>query len=142
MRLALQQAELAAAADEVPVGAVVVYQNEMIGLGNNQPISSNDPTAHAEIVALRAAAHTLQNYRLVNANLYVTLEPCPMCVGAMLHSRIKRVVYGAADPKSGALGSMINLASYNWNHKLAYTSGVLATPCGEILQRFFQARRK
>ncbi|MGA9033577.1 MAG: tRNA adenosine(34) deaminase TadA [Sulfuricaulis sp.] len=142
MRRALELAHHAEEAGEVPVGALVVLNDEIIGEGWNQPIVSHDPTAHAEIVALRAAAACVRNYRLSDAVLYVTLEPCAMCAGAMVHARIARVVYGAADPKSGAAGSVFNLLeSSALNHRAEVTRGVLAEECGEMLRNFFAARR-
>lgn len=127
--------------DEVPVGAVIVYNNEVIGEGYNQPITNHDPTAHAEIIALREAAQHLQNYRLINTTLYVTLEPCAMCVGAMLHARVKRVVFAAADPKSGALGGAFDMLQMPFNHYFEISQGTMAEPCAELLKQFFQARR-
>jgi tRNA(adenine34) deaminase len=142
MQEALALASEAASAGEVPVGAVVVKDGRVIGRGSNRPISSNDPTAHAEIVALRAAALAEANYRLPGCDLYVTLEPCAMCVGAIVHSRIARVFYGAADPKTGACGSIVDLpAIAHWNHHGAFTGGVLAEECGDVLRRFFAERR-
>jgi len=142
MRRALELARHAEEAGEVPVGALVVLNDEIIGEGWNQPIVAHDPTAHAEIVALRAAAARMRNYRLSDAELYVTLEPCAMCAGAMVHARITRVVYGAADPKSGAAGSVFNLLESSiQNHRAQITRGVLAEECGEILRKFFEARR-
>jgi len=142
MREALALAGEAAAAGEVPVGAVVVKDGRVIGRGSNRPITSHDPTAHAEIVALRAAAAGEANYRLTGCELYVTLEPCAMCVGAIVHARIARVVYGAADPKTGACGSIVDLPSIaHWNHHGVFTGGVLAQECGDALRRFFADRR-
>ena len=142
MKEALLLAAQAAAAGEVPVGAVVVKEGVVIGRGYNRPITSADPTAHAEIVALREAAQALGNYRLPGCELYVTLEPCAMCVGAMVHARIGRVVYGARDPKTGACGSIVDLpALATWNHHGRFEGGVLAAECGEILRRFFAERR-
>ena len=142
MRRALALARHAEEAGEVPVGALVVLNDEIIGEGWNQPIVTHDPTAHAEIVALRAAAVRMKNYRLSDAVLYVTLEPCAMCAGAMVHTRIARVVYGAADPKSGAAGSVFNLLeTSSLNHRAQVTRGVLAEECGEMLRKFFEARR-
>ena len=142
MRRALELARHAEEAGEVPVGALVVLNDEIIGEGWNQPIVAHDPTAHAEIVALRAAAVRVRNYRLSDAVLYVTLEPCAMCAGAMVHARIARVVYGAADPKSGAAGSVFNLLeTSSLNHRAQVTGGVLAEECGAILRRFFELRR-
>ena len=142
MRRALELARHAEEAGEVPVGALVVLNDEIIGEGWNQPIVTHDPTAHAEIVALRAAAARMKNYRIPDAVLYVTLEPCAMCAGAMVHARMARVVYGAADPKSGAAGSVFNLLeSSTLNHRAQVTRGVLAEECGEMLRKFFAARR-
>jgi tRNA(adenine34) deaminase len=143
MGLALEQARLAASAGEVPVGAVVVKDGQVIGLGHNAPVGSRDPTAHAEIKALRAAAAALGNYRLDGCELYVTLEPCAMCSGAMLHARLKRVVFGAADPKTGAAGSVVDLFSQaQLNHQTAVRGGVLAEECGALLSEFFKSRRQ
>jgi tRNA(adenine34) deaminase len=142
MGLALEQARLAAAAGEVPVGAVVVRDGEVVGTGRNAPVGSADPTAHAEIAALRAAARTIGNYRLEGCDLYVTLEPCAMCSGAMLHARLRRVVYGAPDPKTGAAGSVIDLfAQRPLNHRTQVLGGVLAAECGAMLSEFFRSRR-
>ena len=143
MQLALEQARLAEAAGEVPVGAVIVLNGDLIAEGRNQPISSSDPTAHAEIIALRDAGQKLGNYRLLDAELYVTLEPCPMCVGAMLHARVKRVIYAAADPKTGALGGAYDLLnSVSHNHSFEVTKGVLEEQSRQMLQGFFRSRRK
>ena len=142
MREALALAAQAADAGEVPVGAVVVKDGEIIGRGYNRPISSADPTAHAEIVALREAAARLGNYRLTGCDLYVTLEPCVMCVGAMVHARVARIVYGTRDPKTGACGSIVDLpALATFNHHGAFEGGVLAEECGAMLKRFFAERR-
>ena len=142
MLAALQQAREAQAAGEVPVGAVVVKDGEIIGAGFNSPISRHDPTAHAEVLALRDAAQRLGNYRLPGCELYVTLEPCAMCVGAMLHARIARLVYGAADPKTGACGSVINLfAEPRLNHHASLTAGVMDGECAALLRDFFAAKR-
>src|SRR5437764_7533808 len=139
---ALILAYQAAARGEVPVGAIVVHDNAIIGRGANSPISISDPTAHAEITALREAAAALRNYRLVECALYATLEPCAMCAGAMLHARIARVVYGARDPKTGACGSVIDLfAERRLNHHATVIGGVRAEECGMLLSRFFAARR-
>ena len=139
---ALTLARDAAAAGEVPVGALVVCQGRVVGRGFNAPITRHDPSAHAEMQALRAAGMALGNYRLPGCELYVTLEPCAMCVGAMLHARIARLVYGAADPKTGACGSVINLfAEAKLNHHASVTSGVLAEECGLLLREFFAAKR-
>jgi tRNA(adenine34) deaminase len=143
MGLALEQARLAAAAGEVPVGAVVVKDGQVIASGCNAPVGSSDPTAHAEIVALRAAAAALGNYRLDGCDLYVTLEPCAMCSGAMLHARLARVVFGAADPKTGAAGSVIDLFSQSQlNHRTQVQGGVLHEDCAALLTEFFKTRRQ
>ena len=142
MRLALAEARAAADAGEVPVGAVVVKDGRVIATGRNAPIAAHDPTAHAEIVALRAAAEALSNYRLDGCQLFVTLEPCAMCAGAMLHARLDRVVYGAADPKTGAAGSVVNLfADARLNHGTQVEGGVLAGEGAALLQDFFKPRR-
>lgn len=142
MREALAQAALAAQAGEVPVGAVVVRDGAVIGRGFNRPITTADPTAHAEVMALREAAAALGNYRLPGCSLYVTLEPCAMCVGAMVHARLGRVVYGARDPKTGACGSIVDLpAIAHWNHHGIFEGGLLAGECGAVLKRFFADRR-
>lgn len=142
MREALALAQQAAAAGEVPVGALVVSAGEIIGRGFNRPISGHDPTAHAEIMALRAAAAALGNYRLAGCQLYVTLEPCAMCAGAIMHARIARVVYGANDPKTGVCGSVIDLFAENrLNHHAQVQGGVLAADAAQLLQQFFAARR-
>jgi tRNA(adenine34) deaminase len=142
MREALAQARRAAEAGEVPVGAVVVLDGRVIGEGHNQPIAAHDPTAHAEIVALRAAARAVGNYRLTSATLVVTVEPCLMCVGAMVHARIGTVVYGAPEPKAGALGSTIAAHELpSLNHRLTAVSGVLEDECRDVMQGFFRARR-
>lgn len=142
MREALALALQARALGEVPVGAVVVKNGVIIGRGFNQPITSIDPTTHAEIVALRDAAKNIQNYRLVDCELFVTLEPCMMCVGAMLHARVKRVVFGAMEPKTGVCGSVMNLPDEaKLNHHATFTGGVLADECGAMLKDFFAERR-
>ncbi|APW42873.1 tRNA adenosine(34) deaminase TadA [Rhodoferax saidenbachensis] len=142
MSLALAQSEEAARAGEVPVGAVVIKDGEVLATGRNAPIAQNDPTAHAEIVALRAAAAALGNYRLDGCELFVTLEPCAMCAGAMLHARLKRVVFGAADPKTGAAGSVLNLFEHKpLNHQTQVEGGVMAEQCAHPLQAFFKSRR-
>jgi tRNA(adenine34) deaminase len=142
MRRALELARRAAAAGEVPVGAVLVLDNEALGEGWNQPISHCDPTAHAEIMALRAAATRLGNYRLVGSTLYVTLEPCAMCAGAMIHARVGRVVFGATDPRAGAAGSVFNiLQSDQLNHRAEVVGDLLAEDCGAVLRDFFRTRR-
>ncbi len=143
MRAALDLAQQARDAGEVPVGAVVVKDGVIIGRGYNRPISAADPTAHAEVMALRDAARHLGNYRLTDCMLYVTLEPCTMCVGAIFHARIARLVYGAKDPKTGACGSVIDLpAETRLNHHLQIAGGVLAEETGELLKQFFAQRRK
>ena len=142
MRRALALAAEAAAAGEVPVGAVVALDGVIIGTGRNQPITTHDPTAHAEIVALRQAGEAVGNYRLPGATLAVTVEPCLMCVGAMVHARVATVVYGAAEPKAGALGSTIAAhALASLNHRLVAVGGVLEDECREVMQAFFRARR-
>ncbi len=142
MREALLQAELAGAAGEVPVGAVVVRNGEVIARGYNRPITAHDPTAHAEIVALRQAAEVCGNYRLPDCEMYVTLEPCIMCIGAMMHARLKRIVFGANDLKTGACGSAVNLVSdTSLNHHAEVVGNVLADESVAILQQFFTARR-
>jgi tRNA(adenine34) deaminase len=142
MQHALELAKKAEAAGEVPVGAVIVRNGELISEGWNQPISSCDPSAHAEIIALRAAGRKLDNYRLLDTELYVTLEPCPMCVGAMLHARVKRVIYAATDPKTGALGGAYDLLnSVSHNHAFEVTGGVLEAQSRAMLQAFFRSRR-
>jgi tRNA(Arg) A34 adenosine deaminase TadA len=142
MRAALTEALKARLAGEVPVGAVVVLNNAIVGTGFNQPISSHDPTAHAEVVALRAAAAALGNYRVSGATIYVTVEPCLMCVGAMVHARIGLVVYGASEPKAGAIESMARAHELpGLNHRLAVMGGVLEDECRSLLQDFFRQRR-
>jgi tRNA(adenine34) deaminase len=142
MREAISLAREAGAAGEVPVGAIVVKDGIIIGRGSNSPIANHDPTAHAEIRALRDAAEKIGNYRLPDCELYVTLEPCAMCVGAIMHARIAHVVFGASDPKTGAAGSVINLfAETKLNHHAEVTGGVLAGECAALLKDFFAARR-
>jgi tRNA(adenine34) deaminase len=142
MRAALELARQAGQAGEVPVGAVVVKDGVIIGRGSNAPIGRHDPSAHAEMQALRDAAQHVGNYRLVGCELYVTLEPCLMCVGAMFHARIGRVVFGASDPKTGAAGSVLDLfAEQRLNHHAEVLGGVLAGECGNVLSQFFAARR-
>ncbi len=139
---ALKLAAQAAAADEVPVGAVVVKNGNIVGRGYNQPVAKTDPAAHAEIMALRDAGKTLGNYRLVDCDLYVTLEPCVMCSGAIMHARIRRVVFGASDPKTGACGSVLNLFSESrLNHHASVSGGVMADDAARLLQEFFAGRR-
>jgi tRNA(adenine34) deaminase len=143
MQIALDLAQQAAAAGEVPVGAIVVKDGEIIGRGSNAPITTHDPTAHAEIRAMRDAAQRIGNYRLVGCTLYVTLEPCAMCTGAIQHARITKLVYGASDPKTGACGSVVNLmAEPKLNHHTEISGGMLAIECGGLLSNFFSARRK
>ncbi|MCP4766362.1 MAG: nucleoside deaminase [Gammaproteobacteria bacterium] len=143
MRQALAQARFAADKNEVPVGAVLVDESgELVAAGHNQPISTNDPSAHAEIVTLRAAAKRLANYRLPGCTLYVTLEPCTMCVGALVHARVKRLVYGATEPKSGAIESAQRLfENGRYNHQPEVEGGVLAAECSQLLSAFFEVRR-
>jgi tRNA(adenine34) deaminase len=142
MQLALRKAQAAAEKGEVPVGAVVVRAGQVIGAGHNAPLASHDPTAHAEVNAMRAAAQAMGNYRLDDCTLYVTLEPCAMCSGAALHARFKRVVFGASEPKTGAAGSVLNLFAHEQiNHQTQVTSGVLAQECAHLLQTFFEQRR-
>lgn len=143
MQIALDLAQQAGAAGEVPVGAIVVKNGEIIGRGSNAPITTQDPTAHAEIRAMRDAAQHINNYRLVGCTLYVTLEPCAMCTGAIQHARIAKLIYGASDPKTGACGSVVNLmAEPKLNHHTEISGGVLAAECGALLSNFFSARRK
>ncbi|MBM4196927.1 MAG: tRNA adenosine(34) deaminase TadA [Gammaproteobacteria bacterium] len=142
MALAIEQARLARAAGEVPVGCVIVREDRVVTSGFNQPIGLTDPTAHAEIAAIRAAARALGNYRLGGCTLYVTLEPCAMCAGAMVHARVARLVFGAADPRVGAAGSVLNLVqSAAQNHRLEVTGGILAAECSDLLLEFFRVRR-
>ncbi len=142
MQRALELADCAAREGEVPVGAVLVKEGEIVGEGWNRPIASHDPTAHAEIQALRLGAERVENYRLIDTTLYVTLEPCAMCAGAMVHARVNRLVYGAADPKTGAAGSVLNVLQHpRLNHLVEVTGGVLENECGEKLRRFFRERR-
>ncbi len=143
MRLAIEQARLARELGEVPVGAIVVRGGELVGSGFNRPITRCDPTAHAEIGALRAAGERLGNYRLVDCELYVTLEPCAMCAGAIMHARIRRLVFGAHDPKTGACGSVTNLFALTaLNHHTSVQAGVAANECGRLLSDFFAERRR
>ena len=142
MQQALEQANLAALAGEVPVGTVLVRDGQVISKGFNQPIGLHDPSAHAEMLALRQAAVSEQNYRLPGTTLYVTLEPCAMCAGAMLHARVGRVVYGAADPKTGAAGSVLDVfSSKQINHQTSSEGGVMREECGQLLRDFFKERR-
>lgn len=144
MRQALALAQQGAAAGEVPVGSVLVRNDAVLGQGWNQPITSKDPTAHAEIVALRSAALAQNNYRLPDTTLYVTLEPCTMCVGAMIHARVSRLVFGATEPRSGAICSHFRLldAEGIYNHRVAWEQGLLAAECAEVLTKFFHDRRQ
>jgi tRNA(adenine34) deaminase len=142
MELALEEARLAAAADEVPVGALVIKDGEVLGRGHNHNLRQNDPTAHAEILALRQAATRLGNHRLIGCVMVATMEPCSMCAGALVHARIARLVYGARDPKAGAAGSVLQVLNHpSLNHKIEVTAGVLAGKCSEILQEFFRRKR-
>jgi tRNA(adenine34) deaminase len=142
MQHALALARRAQEEGEVPVGAVVVLDEKVVGEGWNRPVSASDPTAHAEVQAMRSAAQTLRNYSLLGSTLYVTLEPCAMCVGAMFHARVRRVVFGAADPKTGAAGSTVNLfEEKQLNHHALVQGGVLAAECGALLSGFFATRR-
>jgi tRNA(adenine34) deaminase len=142
MRLALAEAALGQAAGEVPVGAIVVLEGEVMGRGYNRPIGASDPTAHAEILALREAGRARGNYRLPGATLYATVEPCLMCVGAILHARVATVVYGVADPKGGAVRSLLDPNALPLNHRFEAVEGVLAEECRRLLQGFFRARRE
>ena len=143
MKQALALAQKAWEQGEVPVGAILVLDDEVIGQGWNRPITRHDPTAHAEIMALQQGGQIVQNYRLLNATLYVTLEPCVMCAGAMVHSRIKRLVYGASDLKTGAAGSLLDVLRHpGMNHHIEITAGVMANECSEMLSQFFQQRRE
>lgn len=142
MRLALKQAEKAYDIDDVPIGAVIVRKGEIISTAYNEKELSQDPTAHAEIVAIRRAAETLGHWRLTDCILYVTLEPCPMCAGAIIQSRLKQLVYGASDPKGGAVESVMNvLNEKSWNHKVEVTAGVLEEECTNILKAYFMEKR-
>ena len=143
MRAALTEARKAMASHEVPIGAVIAVGEEIVAAGFNQPISTVDPTAHAEIRALRAAAQKIGNYRLTGATLCVTVEPCAMCVGAMVHARIGALVYGAAEPKTGAVRSTMKLIDDpSWNHRIVVVAGVMADECRELIQEFFREKRK
>ncbi len=143
MELALEQARLAAAAGEVPVGALVIKDGEIIGRGHNRNLLDDDPTAHAEIVALRQAAARLGNHRLTGCVMVATIEPCSMCAGALIHARIARLVYGASDPKAGAAGSVLQVINHpGLNHRMEVTAGVLAGKCSEVLQAFFRQKRQ
>jgi tRNA(adenine34) deaminase len=142
MARALELARAAEAAGEVPVGAVIVKDNQIIAEGWNQPIGRHDPSAHAEMLAMRSAAQYLRNYRLLDTTLYVTLEPCAMCAGAMVYARVKRLVYGTTDPRAGAAGTIFNITQHDvLNHRLDVTGGVLAEECAAVLREFFRSRR-
>ncbi len=142
MKQALEQAQLAALAGEVPVGAILVRDGQVISKGFNKPITNHDPSAHAEMLALRQAALAEQNYRLPGTTLYVTLEPCTMCAGAILHARVDRIVYGAPDPKTGAAGSVMDVfSSKQINHQTIVNGGIMAEECGQLLKTFFKERR-
>jgi len=143
MTLAIKQAVQAGTEGEVPVGAVIVKDGQLIAQAHNQPISTNDATAHAEIQLLRAAGKLQKNYRLIDTTIYVTLEPCAMCLGAMMHARIARMVFGASDPKTGVCGSRVDLTTESFfNHDMEICGGVLGKECKELLQSFFKSRRK
>ena len=142
MRIAIEQAQLAAQSGEVPVGAVLVKDGQVISKAFNKPIANHDPSAHAEMLAIREAALAEENYRIPGSTLYVTLEPCAMCSGAMLHARIDRVVYGASDPKTGAAGSVLDIfASKQINHQTSVEGGIMSEECGQLLRDFFKGRR-
>lgn len=142
MRLALEQAQIAYKRDEVPIGAVIVRNGEILSLSFNEKEKDQDPTAHAEIIAIRRAAEKLGHWRLTDAMLYVTLEPCPMCAGAIIQSRIKHLIYGASDPKGGAAGSVLNVLNEKlWNHTVEVTAGVLEEDCTVLLREFFRKKR-
>ncbi|HUB17217.1 MAG TPA: tRNA adenosine(34) deaminase TadA [Acidobacteriaceae bacterium] len=142
MQAALAEARAAAEAGEVPIGAIALVEGEIVARAQNRVLRDVDPTAHAEVVAMRAAAKAVGNYRLMNCELYVTLEPCAMCAGAMIHARLRRLVYGAADPKAGAAGSVLAVLNHpQLNHQMAVASGVLGGECGELLREFFRERR-
>jgi tRNA(adenine34) deaminase len=143
MQIAIREANLAKNKGEVPVGAIIIQNNRIIAKAHNSPISKNDPTAHAEVLAIRNASKKLQNYRLPGTTLYVTLEPCAMCLGAVIHARINRIVFGTSDPKSGVCGSTANLTSEAFfNHKIIVNGGILEQDCKKILQSFFKLRRQ
>jgi len=142
MREALEEAQRAEAEGEVPVGAIILINEKIVGRGHNHSIRSHDPTAHAEVLALRHAAHNMRNYRLPGSILVVTIEPCLMCVGALIHARVDEIVFGAADPRAGAVQSVFQMANVpQLNHQIAVTSGVLADECGGLLRAFFESRR-
>jgi tRNA(adenine34) deaminase len=143
MSFALIEARMARDSGEVPIGAVVIVNNQLVGSGHNQPIGMKDPTAHAEILAIRDAAQRIGNYRLTDATLYATIEPCAMCAGAIVNSRIKRLVYGAPDPRAGAVDSVLQICtSSSLNHRAEVTSGVLADECRDLIQLFFRKKRE
>jgi tRNA(adenine34) deaminase len=143
MKAALKAAKKAWENGEVPVGAVLVKDDEIISTGQNSPITSNDPTAHAEIIALRKGGEKLRNYRLIDTILYVTIEPCTMCMGAIMHARIKKLVFGTFDPRAGAAGSLFDFTIENkFNHKVEVKSGILESECRELVQDFFKQKRK
>jgi tRNA(adenine34) deaminase len=142
MRAALAEARAAAEAGEVPIGAVAAMGGAIVARGQNRVLRDCDPTAHAEVVAIRAAAQAVANYRLLDCQLFVTLEPCAMCAGAMIHARLGRLIYGASDPKAGAVGSVLEVLNHpKLNHQMAVTGGILAEECGELLREFFRERR-
>lgn len=142
MRSAIELAQKAGDGDEVPVGAIIVRDEQIIGRGCNQPIKTHDPSAHAEMVAMRDAGQNISNYRLIDTTLYVTLEPCVMCTGALMHARVNRVVFGANDPKAGAAGGKFDLLDDpRFNHKINITGGVLAEECAKMLKQFFKSKR-
>ncbi len=141
MKIALAEARKGALSGEIPIGAVVVFNDDEISRAHNMPILHNDPTAHAEILAIREAASVLRNYRLNGCSLYVTVEPCIMCLGACIHARIERIVFGAFDPKAGAAGSVFNLPKDKFNHRIEIIGGILEDECGKILKDFFKKKR-
>jgi len=142
MREALEEAQRAEAEGEVPVGAIILINEKIVGRGRNHSIRSHDPTAHAEVLALRHAAHSMRNYRLPGSILVVTIEPCLMCMGALVHARVDEIIFGAADPKAGAVQSVFQMANIpQLNHQIAVTAGVLADECGQLLRGFFESRR-
>jgi len=142
MRQALAEAQKSFKKEEVPVGAVLVFEKEIVSRGHNEPITKNDPTAHAEMIAMRKASSKRKNYRLSDCDLYVTLEPCAMCLGAAVHARIRKLVFGAIDPKSGAVESVMKLPLEKMNHRVQVVGGVLADECSQILKDFFRKKRK
>lgn len=142
MAKAIAEARKAAGRGEVPVGAVIVHEGRIVGRGHNRPVAKNDPTAHAEVLALRAAARRLGNYRLTDCDLYATLEPCAMCLGAVVQARVRRLVYGAPDPKSGAVRSVMRFPFRKLNHRPAISSGVMAEECASVIKAFFREKRR